>query len=264
MPQSVNKGGIGKYDPSKAGQASALAARIWPPLFAFLCVALAVADIFHFKNMAVRPIALALVALATAPWSLPWFAGLVQSFKVGDVTLNFRELQQKVDQQQRIIEEQQNIVGSVAEVGVGGTAAAAEGPVGPGKSYAGTAAPDRGSGGMAEVSAPEEDSTSKPEGAGRKLSAEVKPFPGSATLFAIHASVATTDPAKPLLDNTRVTFGLPTFATTEVEKTVKNGAATLDCLARGPFILSADLGEVVLKLDLARDIPYLPAGFVAR
>ena len=128
MPQSVNNGGIGKYDPSKAGQASALAARIWPPLFAFFCVALALADIFHFKNVAVRPIALALVVLASAPWSLPWFAGLVQSLKVGDVTLNFRELQQKVAQQQKTIEEQQNIVGSVAEVGVGGTAAAAERP----------------------------------------------------------------------------------------------------------------------------------------
>ncbi len=262
MPQPAKDDDPGKSKPNPADARAALAARIWPPVFALLCLTLALTDTFHFKGVEVKPIALALLVLATAPWSLPWFASLVASLKVGDVTLEFRQLKQE-------LKEQQAIVGSIAELGVGGMVASSSSPEVQGMvSHAGSAAPDRGAS-VAQTasdrfSTSSENSRSKPVASGRKLSAEVKTFPGSNSLFMVHATVVSTDASKPLRDDTPVVFGLPTFATPTVEKAVKDGVATLDCLARGPFTLSAELEDLTLALDLARDVPYLPPGFASR
>src|ERR1700730_2443840 len=69
-------------------------AKAWPLLFALLCLALAAAG---FQAHRVNTTLIGLVALATAPWSLPWFANLVQSLKVGGMELNFRQqVEQKI------------------------------------------------------------------------------------------------------------------------------------------------------------------------
>ena len=90
-----------------------------PRIFAVLCLVLASVDLLD-KDHPVHPIVIGLIALATAPWSLPWFAGLVQTFKVGSVELNFRaEVQQKIEEQQKKIDDQDRTVAAVAELGVG-------------------------------------------------------------------------------------------------------------------------------------------------
>ena len=68
--------------------------RAWPLMFALLCLALAAAD---YQGHRVIPTLIGLIALATAPWSLPWFANLVQSLKVGGVEFSFRQqIEQKI------------------------------------------------------------------------------------------------------------------------------------------------------------------------
>ena len=86
MPQPAKNDDTGK-SPNTPEDRPSRATKIWPFVFALLCLTLALSDILHFKSVEVKPIAIALLVLATTPWSLPWFASLVTSIKVGDVTL---------------------------------------------------------------------------------------------------------------------------------------------------------------------------------
>lgn len=244
-------------------------AKNWTSLFAVMCLLLVVVDLSgHHVNSTV----IALLALATAPWSLPWFANLVQSLKVGSMELSFREhIEQKIDEGQKAV-----AAALGAGIGSPGSASSGDSPVS-GLSHAILAAPDRGDSGGEDagasfVSAPDDPNKNqfggKPVANGRKLAAHVKPFPGSTELFVIRASVVSIDPTRPLLDETQVTFYLhDSFAQKENRKLVKNGAATIECVSRGAFTMGAVVAEAEgfpLELDLAKDVPDAPAAFVSR
>jgi hypothetical protein len=70
-----------------------IAERIWPILFSFACLLLV------GESLAGRPIpaiTVGLVALASAPWSIPWLAKQVESLKVASVLeLNFPRIGKK-------------------------------------------------------------------------------------------------------------------------------------------------------------------------
>jgi hypothetical protein len=240
----------------------------WPVLFAVLCVGLAAADFWHH----VSPTAVGLLALATAPWSLPWFADRVQSLKIGTTELNFRQLEQKVD-------EQQKAVAAALISGIGSPRSdSSDEPETPGLSHASLAAPDRGDPTSSDTAesvldkADPEDTNKnqfggKPIANGRKLSAQVKPFPGSTELFLIRASVISIDPARPLIEDTPVSFYLhDSFNQKESQKLVKNGTAVLEFVSRGAFTMGAVIHEaqdVPLELDLAKDVPDAPRAFTS-
>jgi hypothetical protein len=243
-------------------------AKSWPVLFAVLCVVLAATDFWHH----VSPTAVGLLALATAPWSLPWFADRVQSLKIGTTELNFRQLEQKVDDQQKA-------VAAALSSGIGSPgSASSDEPDTPGRSHAIVAAPDRGDA-RSSYTAPTVSDTENPEdpnknqfggkpiAGGRKLSAQVKPFPGSTELFLICSSVISIDPARPLIDDTPVTFYLhDSFNQKENQKLVKNGTAVLEFVSRGAFTMGAVVHEaqdVPLELDLAKDVPDAPQAFTS-
>jgi hypothetical protein len=243
-------------------------AKNWPVLFAVLCVMLAATDFWHH----VSPTAVGLLALATAPWSLPWFADRVQSLKIGTTELNFRQLEQKVDDQQKA-------VAAALSSGIGSPRAdTSDEPGMPGRSHAIVAAPDRGDSASSDATEsvpatedPEDPNKNqfggKPIASGRKLSAQIKPFPGSAELFLIRASVISIDPTRPLLDDTPVTFYLhDSFNQKENQKLVKNGTAVLEFVSRGAFTMGAVVHEtqdVPLELDLAKDVPDAPQAFTS-
>jgi hypothetical protein len=243
-------------------------AKNWTPLFAFLCLFLVALDL---AGRHVSSTVIALLALATAPWSLPWFAQLVQSLKVGSMELNFREHIEKLD-------EGQKAVAAALSAGIGSPGSASSGisPIS-GLSHAIPAAPDRGDSGGEDagasfVSDPDDPNKNqfggKPVASGRKLAAQVKPFPGSTELFVIRASVTSIDPTRPLFDDTPVIFYLhDSFAQKENRKLAKNGAATIECVSRGAFTMGAvveEVQEIPLELDLAKDVPDAPMAFVSR
>ena len=242
-------------------------AKNWPVLFAALCVILAVADV---SGRHVSPTAVGLLALATAPWSLPWFADRVQSLKIGTTELNFRQLEQKVDDQQKA-------VAAALSSGIGSPRpATSDEPETTGRSHQTPAAPDRGDPTSPDNAAPKKEDPEdpnknqfggKPIDSGRKLSAQVKPFPGSTELFLIRASVISIDPMRPLIDDTLVTFYLhDSFNQKENQKLVKNGSAVLEFVSRGAFTMGAVVHEaqdVPLELDLAKDVPDAPRAFTS-
>jgi len=241
-------------------------AKNWPVLFAALCVVLAATD--HWGH--VSPTAVGLLALATAPWSLPWFADRVQSLKIGTTELNFRQLEQKVDDQQKA-------VAAALSSGIGSPRpATSDEPETTGRSHQTPAAPDRGDPTSSDNAAPKKEDPEdpnknqfggKPIDSGRKLSAQVKPFPGSTELFLIRASVISIDPMRPLIDDTLVTFYLhDSFNQKENQKLVKNGSAVLEFVSRGAFTMGAVVHEaqdVPLELDLAKDVPDAPRAFTS-
>lgn len=242
--------------------------RIWAPLFAALCLGLAAVDVFD-KAHPIQPIVSALLVLASAPWSLPWFTQLVQSLKVGGVELNFREqVQQKLDEQQQKIDEQGRTVAAVAEHGVGGGGGGGSIAV-LAVSHASKAAPDRGSSALIGGAAEQDDSDpnkgqfgGKAVAGGWRLSADVKRFPGSERLFMIHAVVAGSDALKPLVEGTEVVFYLhPTFSPRLARRAVKGGVAVMDCVAWGAFTLGVVVEEIRLELDLG-SVAGVPTGFV--
>jgi hypothetical protein len=103
----------------------------------------------------------------------------------------------------------------------------------------------------------------------RRLFAAVEAFPGSGDLFVITASVVSTDPTKPLTDDTPVTFYLhDTFAQKENRKLANRGTATVECVSSGAFTIGARVQEeeedILLELDLARDVPGAPVAFTSR
>lgn len=232
----------------------------------------------------VDPTAIGLIALATAPWSLPWVAGLVTTLKVGGLEFNFR---QQIEQKIAALDDQGKKVEAKVEEHAEAFAAALTSGIGrPGEIEPGTlamsgaashsvaAAPDRGETVNTAVTGfPDSDDANKnqfggkPVAQGRKLLAEVKAFPGSSDLFMIRASVVSADTTKPLIDGTQVTFYLhDSFAQKENRKLAKNGAATVDCVSAGAFTIGAEVQEekdILLELDL-KDVPGAPAGFTSR
>lgn len=243
-------------------------AKLWPLLFALLCVGLAGADYIQFRGHHVSSTAVGLIALATAPWSLPWIAGLVQTLKVGAVQLDFRQMEKKID-------EGQQAVAAALSSGIGRPSPSSGESATSGLSHAILAAPDRGDPagtGSAASSFDAEDANKnqfggKPVASGRKLFAQVKAFPGSTELFLIRASVVSIDPSKPLIEDTPVTFYLDeSFDQKEKRKRVKNGVATVECVSRGAFTIGAVVEEaedVRLELDLAKDVPDAPLAFTS-
>jgi hypothetical protein len=243
--------------------------KAWPLLFALLCLALAAEDL---RGRHIDPIVIGLIALATAPWSLPWFASLVQTLKVGSMELNFRQqIEQKIDDHEKA-------VAAALSSGIGRPNLGSTGePDSSGLSHAVPAAPDRGHPSSADMPAdavtdPEDPNKGefggKPLANGRKLFADVKPFPGSSDLFRIRASVVSVDPTRPLIDDTTVTFYLHyTFPQRENRQLVKNGVATLECVAWGAFTLGVVVQEAQdtrLELDLSKDVPDAPVAFTSR
>jgi hypothetical protein len=239
----------------------------WPIVFSVLCLALVAVDFKHHVSGTV----IGLLALASAPWSLPWFADLVQSLKVGTVELNFR---QHIEQK---IEEGQKAVAAALSSGIGNPAPTSEvGPVPSGLSHSTSAAPDRGesySPGTVESQSDAEDSNKnqfggKPIAYGRKLSAQVKAFPGSTELFLIRATVTSVDPMRPLVEGTPVTFYLhESFNQKEIRKLVQNGMAAIEIVSWGAFTMGAVVEEadhIRLELDLAKEVPDAPLAFVSR
>jgi hypothetical protein len=239
-------------------------------LFALLCLGLAAADYTQVGGHHVSSTVLGLIALASAPWSLPWIAGLVQTLKVGGVELAFRQIEKKVD-------EGQQAVAAALSSGIGSPrSASSDEPEASGLSHSILAAPDRGDPASpsptASLSDPEDPNKNqfggKPVAGGRKLFAQVKAFPGSTDLFVIRASVVSIDPTRPLIDDTPVIFYLhDSFAQKENRKVVKNGAATVECVSRGAFTIGAvvqQAEDVRLELDLAKDVPDAPLAFTSR
>lgn len=258
-------------------------AKLWPPVFALLCLGLAAADYIQFRGYHVSSTVLGLIALATAPWSLPWFAGLVQTLKVGGMQVEFRQQIEKVEAKVAALDDQGKQhaetvaeVASVISSGIGGLGdvSSVGSKMSEGRDFSVPAAPDprQAAGQDAVVQPPElKDGNKnrfggKPVADGRKLSAKVKPFPGSADLFVIRALVESTDPAtNPLTDGTSVIFHLhPSFRQNEIQKPVKTGAATVECVSLGAFTLGAEVEGVRLELDLARDVPGAPKEFTSR
>ena len=243
-------------------------AKAWPLLFAALCLVLVAVDL-HGPH--VSSTVIGLLALATAPWSLPWFADLVSSLKVGGMELNFRQhIEQKID-------EQQQAVAAALSSGIGSPrSASSDEPQTSGLSHSIAAAPDRDEtaspGAATSLSDPEDANKNqfggKPVASGRKLFAQVKAFPGSTELFLIRASVVSIDPTRPLIDDTPVIFYLhESFAQRVNRKLVKNCAATVECVSRGAFTIGAvvqEAEEIRLELDLAKDVPDAPLAFTAR
>ena len=249
-------------------------AKKWALLFALLCLGLAARDLFGSH---VNSTAIGLLALATAPWSLPWLADILQSLKVGGMELNFR---QHIEQKVESLSEAQKATAAALSVGIGSPGSASSSNGGTqisGLSHASLVAPDRGDGGSEDAGAslvPGPDDTNKnqfggkPVANGRKLSAQVQPFPGSTELFVIQAAVVSIDSARPLFDDTPVIFYLhDSFAQKQNRKLAKNGSATIECVSRGAFTMGAvveEAQEVSLELDLAKDVPDAPMAFVSR
>jgi hypothetical protein len=236
-------------------------AKAWPLLFAILCLGLAAADL---RGHTVHPIVIGLIALATAPWSLPWVKTQISSVKVGDVQLIFQQIAKvdakvaKLDDQGKEHAETVAAVAAAINSGIGSPRDVSfAGPeVSEGRSFSVPAAPDPR----------DAASHGKPVADGRKLSAKVKPFPGSTDLFVIRALVESTDPTtKPLTDGTRVIFHLhPSFRQNEIQQPVKNGAATVECVSLGAFTIGAEVEGVRLELDLAKGVPGAPVAFTSR
>jgi hypothetical protein len=254
-------------------------AKAWPILFALLCLGLAAADL---HGHTVHPIVIGLIALATAPWSLPWVKTQISSIKVGDVQLIFQQIE-KVEKKVAALDDQGKQhaetvaeVASVISSGIGGLGdvSSVGSKMSEGRSFSVPGAPDpRQAAGQDAVAPPPElkDGNKnrfggKPVSDSRKLSAKVKPFPGSTDLFVIRALVESTDPAtKPLTDGTPVIFHLhPSFRQNEIHKPVNNGAATVECVSLGAFTIGAEVEGVRLELDLAKDVPGAPKEFTSR
>ena len=119
-------------------------AKKWALLFALLCLGLAARDLFGSH---VNSTAIGLLALATAPWSLPWLADILQSLKVGGMELNFR---QHIEQKVESLSEAQKATAAALSVGIGSPGSASSSNGGTqisGLSHASLVAPDRGDGG---------------------------------------------------------------------------------------------------------------------
>jgi hypothetical protein len=262
--------------------------KAWRLFFALLCLSLAARDLLGPK---VDPTVIGLIALATAPWSLPWVANLMQSLKVGGVEFNFR---QQIEQKIAALDHQGKEVAVKVDEHAEAFAAALSSGIGrprevaPGNletpeavSHSVAAAPDRGEfvspaavprSSNSLPSDPEDPNKNqfggRPVARSRKLFAVVKPFPGSGDLFVITASVVSTDTTKPLTDGTPVTFYLhDTFAQKENRKLAKSGAATVECVSSGAFTIGAKVQEeedILLELDLAKDVPGAPVAFTSR
>lgn len=248
-----------------------------------LCLGLAAADYTEFYGHHVSSTVLGLIALATAPWSLKWFADMVQTLKVGSMQIEFRQQIEKVEEKVAALDDQgKQHAETVAEVaaaidkGIGGRGdvSSVGSKMSEGHDFSVPSAPDpRQAAGQDAVAPPPElkDRNQnrfgwKPVADGRKLSAKVKPFPGSTDLFVIRALVESTDPtSNALTDGTRVIFHLhPSFRQNEIHKSVKNGAATMECVSLGAFTMGAEVEGVRLELDLARDVPGAPRVFTSR
>lgn len=262
--------------------------KVWRLFFALLCLSLAARDLLGPR---VDPTVIGLIALATAPWSLPWVANLMQSLKVGGVEFNFR---QQIEQKIAALDNQGKEVAAKVDEHAEAFAAALSSGIGrprevaPGNleipeavSHSVAAAPDRGesvspaAGPRSSDSLPSDPEDpnknqfgGRPVAKSRKLFAVVKTFPGSNDLFVITASVVSTDTTKPLTDDTPVTFYLhDTFAQKENRKLTKCGTATVECVSSGAFTMGAKVQEeedILLELDLAKDVPGAPVAFTSR
>jgi hypothetical protein len=252
-------------------------AKAWLILFALLCLGLAAADL---HGHTVHPIVIGLIALATAPWSLPWVKTQISSIKVGDVQLIFQQIE-KVEKKVAALDDQ----GKEHEEKVAEVAAAIDNSIGglgdvsfvgskmsEGRSFSVPAVPDpRNAAGQDDVAAPPDLTDinknrfgGKAAANGRKLSATVKPFPGSTDLFVVRARVESTT-TKPLAEGTPVIFHLhPSFRKSEIKKPVSDGVATMECVSLGAFTLGAEVEAVRLELDLAKGVPGAPVEFTSR
>src|ERR1017187_6613534 len=81
-------------------------AKTWSALFAMLCLGLAAADYTEFHGHHVSSTELGLIAMATAPWSLKWFADMVQTLKVGSMQIEFRQQIEKVEKKVAALDDQ--------------------------------------------------------------------------------------------------------------------------------------------------------------
>jgi hypothetical protein len=258
--------------------------KTWSALFALLCLGLAAADYTEFRGHHVSSTVLGLIALATAPWSLKWFADMVQTLKVGGMQIEFRQQIERVEAKVAALDDQgKQHAETVAEVASAIRALASEAwamfpwsvrRCRKGAAFRSPVHPTRARPLAKEAVAPPPELKDgnknrfggKPVSDGRKLSARVKPFPGSSELFAIRALVESTDPAtNPLIEGTPVILHLhPSFRQNEIQKPVKNGAATVECVSLGAFTIGAEVEDVRLDLDLARDVPGAPVAFTSR
>jgi hypothetical protein len=227
-------------------------------LFSLLCLALARAE---FGGHPVSSTVVALITLASAPWSLPWLASFLQGLKVGGLLeVNFRQLEQKVEENAKAVAA---VGAGVPTRPVGARAAPTD------EALAGPDDESMANNPAAERALPVDPNKGRFGGKsaadGRKLTAEVKPFPGSTELFLIHAEVTSTNPGQPLTDGTTVGFFLePAFSPAHANVKVSNGVATIDRAAWQSFTLGAEVDGVKLELDLGADVPSVPPAFVRR
>jgi hypothetical protein len=223
---------------------------------------------------------------------LPWLSTLLKSLKVGGMEFNFRELQAQIQENREVIQATASALVSVGKDPL--QAAAASAAADSAFSHATPAASDDDDATLYSKSAPDRrasgppmadsravasrdahtgDDTGDPNfklfgnnpvAGGRRLSATVKPFPGSSDWFMIHGTVNSTDPARPLQDGTKVTFHLhPTFKPSVVSVDTADGAAVIDRVAGGWFTVGVEVDGVRLGLPLNM-VPGAPERFKSR
>jgi hypothetical protein len=212
---------------------------------------LAVAD--YYREKPLDPAFVGLVTLAVLPWALPWLATLMKTMKVAGMELTFRELEAQIKDTREVAQAAASVVTGVGKAPAMGSATATA-PNPDALSHSAFAADDE------DVPRPVQTDSdaanalrfgNKPVAGRRRLSATIKPFPGSGDLFMVHAWVSSTE-LQPLKDGTRVTFYLhPSFKPNDVV-TVEavNGEAAIDRVTWGWFTVGAQVDGVELGLPL--------------
>ncbi len=223
-----------------------------PPLAGIaITVFFAALAVFHQFYGKIDAIGISLLLLAALPWLIPFLAPYVSTLKVAGMEVSLREMKKQV-------EESKQIAAATASALVTGVGRAPNAAADTGLVSHGVPMPAR------EGGEENTDIAGPAEAAGRRLSAEVKPLPGAEGLFLVHLSVAASLGARPLPDGTVVTFHLhPTFAQPIVQVEANAGLATLDRIAWGAFVASADVEGTRLALNLA-ELPAAPELFRRR
>jgi len=250
--------------------------RVGSALFTALCLAIAALD--YLRKEPLRLEFLGLVFFAILPWVLPWLSTLFKSLKVGGMELEFRELQNQVQENHEMIQATASAVVSVGRDprrAAAGSAAMPNALPADAVSHSIVAAEDddneatRSRSAMDSRGGDLEDTNlglfgNKPVAGGCRLSATVKPFPASVDWFMIHAWVSSTDPARPLKDGTEVMFHLhPTFRPPVVSVEAVDGIAVIDRVTWGWFTIGAQVEGVRLGLPL-NTVPGAPERFKSR
>jgi hypothetical protein len=228
-------------------------------LFTLLCLGLAAAE--YRRKAPFDQQFVGLVFVAVLPWGLPWMSTLIKSLKVGGLELDFRELKAE-------IQEAREATKALASGLQAAPQPEATPPDGFTDKSLGTAVADDFEGPESDQTVPNlrkseprvDDFGNNPAADSRRLSATIKPFLGSDELFMIHASVNSTDPARPLVDGTPVTFYLPRFNPPVAVVKAADGVAAIDRVARGSFTLGAQVDGVRLGLRL-HTVPGAPERF---